>query len=36
MYDQMYKYFDQIFSRYQRGFRQAQNVQHGLLVMVEK
>ena len=36
MYDQMYKYFDQIFSKYQYGFRQSYNTQHCLLVMVEK
>ena len=36
MYDQMYKYFDQILSKYQSGFRQGYNTQHCLLVMVEK
>ena len=36
MYDQMYKYFDQILSKYQCGFRQVYNTQHCLLVMVEK
>ena len=28
MYDQMYKYFDQILSKYQCGFRQGYNTQH--------
>ena len=36
MYDQMYKYFDQILSKYQCGFRQGSNTQHFLLVMIEK
>ena len=36
MYDQMYKYFDQILSKYQCGFRQGYNIQHCLLMMVEK
>ena len=36
MYDQMYKYFDQILSKYKCGFRQGYNTQHCLLVMVEK
>ena len=36
MYDQMYKYFDQILSKYHYGFRQGYNTQHCLLVMVEK
>ena len=36
MYDQMYKYFDQILSKYQCGFRQGYNTQYCLLVMVEK
>ena len=36
MYDEMYKYFDQILSKYQCGFRQGYNTQHCLLVMVEK
>ena len=36
MYDQMYKYFDQILSKHQCGFRQGYNTQHCLLVMVEK
>ena len=36
MYDQMYKYFDQILSKYQCGFLQGYNTQHCLLMMVEK
>ena len=36
MYDQMYKYFDQILSEYQRCFPQGYNTQHCLLMMVEK
>ena len=36
MFDQMYKYFDQILSKYQCGFRQGYNTQHCLLMMVEK
>ena len=36
VYDQMYKYFDQVFSKYQCGFRQGCNAQHCLLLMVEK
>ena len=36
MHDQIYKYFDQIFSKYQCGFRQGYNTQHRLLVMIEK
>ena len=36
MYDQMYKYFDQILSKYQCRFRQGYNTQHCLLMMVEK
>ena len=36
MYDQMYKYFYQILSKYQCGFRQDYNTQHCLLMMVEK
>ena len=32
----MYKYFDQILSKYQCGFRQGYNTQHCLLMMVEK
>ena len=36
MYDQIYKYFDHILSKYQCGFSQGYNAQHCLLVMVEK
>ena len=36
MYDQIYKYFDQILSKYQCGFRQSYNTQSCLLMMVEK
>ena len=36
MYDQMYKYFDQILSKCQCGFRRGYNTQHCLLMMVEK
>ena len=36
MFDQMYKYFDQILSKYQCRFRQGYNTQHRLLVMVKK
>ena len=36
MYDQMYKYFDQIFSKYQCGFCQGYDTQHYLLIIVEK
>ena len=36
MYDQMYKYFDQILSKYQWGFRQVYNTQHCPRMMVEK
>ena len=36
MYDQMYKYFDQILCKYQCGFPQGFNTQHCLLVMDEK
>ena len=36
MYDQMYKYFDQILCKYQCGFCQGYNTQHCLVVMVEK
>ena len=32
----MYKYVDQIFSKYQFGFRQGYNTQYCLLLMVEK
>ena len=36
MYDQMYKYFDKILSKYHCGFDQGYNTQHYLLMMVEK
>ena len=36
MYDQIYKYFDQIISKYQCGFRQGYNTQYCLIIMVEK
>ena len=36
LYDQMYKYFHQILSKYQCGFCQTYNTQHCLLMMVEK
>ena len=35
MYDQMYKYFDQILSKYHCGFRQGYNTRHCLLMMVD-
>ena len=36
VYDQIYKYFDQIFSKYQCSFCKGYNTQHCLLMMVEK
>ena len=36
MYDQMYKYFDQILSKYQCGFCQTYNAQNCLLMIIEK
>ena len=36
MYDQMYRYFKQILSKYQCSFCQGYNTQHCLLMMVEK
>ena len=36
MYDQMYNYFNDIFSKYQCGFREGYSAQHCLLAMVEK
>ena len=36
MYDQMYKYFDQILSKYQCSFCKGHNTEHCLLMMVEK
>ena len=35
MYDQMYKYFDQIFSKFQCGFRKGFRTQNCLLYMIE-
>ena len=34
MYDQMYKYFDQIFSKFQCGFRKGFSAQNCLLYMI--
>ena len=36
MYNQIYPYFQTIFSIFQDGFRKSFNAQHGLLTMVEK
>ena len=36
LYDQIYSYFDKIFSRYQCGFRKGFSTQHILLTMIEK
>ena len=36
LYDQMYKYFNHIFSKWQCGFRKGFSTQHRLLVMTEK
>ena len=35
MYDQMYKYFDHIFSKFQCGFRKRFSIQNHLLYMIE-
>ena len=35
-HNQMYDYFDSIFSKYQCGFRKGHNPQHCLLYMIEK
>ena len=35
MYDQMYKYFDQIFSKFQCGFRKGFSTQNCLLYIIE-
>ena len=35
-YNQMYDYFDSIFSKYQCGFREGYSPQHCLLYMIEK
>ena len=36
MYNQIYPYFDRLFSKFQCGFRKGFNAQHYLLVMIEK
>ena len=36
LYDQIYSYFDKIFSRYQCGFCKGISAQHILLTMIEK
>ena len=36
LYDQMSSYFEDIFSKYQCGFRKGYIAQHCLLVMLEK
>ena len=36
MYYKMYKYFDQILSKYQSSFRQGYNTQQYLLMMIAK
>ena len=36
LYDQMSSYFEDIFSKYQCGFRKGYSAQHCLLVMLEK
>ena len=36
LYDQMSEFFDNIFSKYQCGFRTDYSAQHCLLVMIEK
>ena len=36
MYNQIYPYFDTLFSKFQCGFRKGFNVQHCLLAMIEK
>ena len=36
MYNQIYPYFETIFSKYQCGFRKGFNAQHCLLAMIEK
>ena len=35
MYDQMYKYFGQIFSKFQCGFHKGYSTQNGFLYMIE-
>ena len=36
MYNQIYPYFERLFSKFQCGFRKGFNAQHCLLVMIEK
>ena len=36
MQNQMYPYLNQIFSKYQSGFRKGYNAQHCLMTMIEK
>ena len=36
IYNQMYPYFDKLFSKFQCGFRKGFNVQHCLITMIEK
>ena len=36
MYNQIYPYFDTLFSNFQCGFRKGFNAQHCLLAMIEK
>ena len=36
MYNQIYPYFDTLFSKFQCGFRKGFNAQHCLLAMIEK
>ena len=36
MYNQIYSYFDTLFSKFQCGFQKGFNVQHCHLVMIEK
>ena len=36
MYDQIYSFFDTLFSKYQCGFRKGCKAQHYLLAMIEK
>ena len=35
LYHQIYKYFDEIFSKYLCGYRKGQSTQHSLLFMLE-
>ena len=35
IYDQIYKYFDQIFSKYQDGFHQSYNTKNSLLMIID-